>query len=163
MPKRTQSFRAWQMQRLADPKRAASYLSEAYKDSKESFLTALGKVAQANQMSKVAKEAGVQRETLYRSLSNQGNPTFDTLSSILSAVGVRIDFSPVGADPIPTAFAVTGVSALQADVEKKSEGNFSAGYGDFNSLLESESTTHLSGNRTWSDQGAALYAIGGNC
>jgi hypothetical protein len=41
-------------------------------------------------MAKVARDAGVQRETLYRSLSSQGNPTLDTLSSILKAVGLKI-------------------------------------------------------------------------
>ena len=59
-------------------------------DSVEVFLSALGKVAQANQMSKVAKESGVQRETLYRSLSERGNPTLDTLTGVLSALDLRI-------------------------------------------------------------------------
>jgi len=41
-------------------------------------------------MSCVAKDAGVQRETLYRSFSEQGNPTFETLSSVLGALGMKI-------------------------------------------------------------------------
>lgn len=53
-------------------------------------MSALGKVAQANQMAKVAKESGVQRETLYRSLSERGNPTLDTLTGVLSALDLRI-------------------------------------------------------------------------
>jgi DNA-binding phage protein len=38
----------------------------------------------------LTKDAGVQRETLYRSFSEQGNPTFATLSSVLSALGMRL-------------------------------------------------------------------------
>jgi len=90
MPKRTKSFRSWQLDKLANPKRAASYLNTSLAESPEQFLIALGKVAQANQMTKVAKAAGVQRETLYRSLSETGNPTFVTLVSVLTNVGLRL-------------------------------------------------------------------------
>lgn len=90
MPKRTRSYRSWQMEKLADPGRAANYLNAAFRDSSEAFLVALSKVAQAKQMAKVAREAGIQRETLYRSFSKQGNPTLETLSSVLNAVGLRL-------------------------------------------------------------------------
>ncbi len=42
-------------------------------------------MTQAHQMTKVAKDSGVQRETLYRSLSEQGNPTLQTLTLVLGA------------------------------------------------------------------------------
>lgn len=90
MPKRRQSFRVWQMGKLSDPGRAASYLNAALSDSTESFLVALGKVAQARQMTRVAEEAGVKRESLYRSLSSEGNPTIDTLTSVLGVLGLRM-------------------------------------------------------------------------
>ena len=41
-------------------------------------------------MSRVAKDTGIQRETLYRSFSEQGNPTFETLSSVLEALGMKL-------------------------------------------------------------------------
>ena len=41
-------------------------------------------------MTKVAKGAGVQRETLYRTLSEQGNPTLETLSAVLGVLGMRL-------------------------------------------------------------------------
>jgi hypothetical protein len=44
MPKRTSSYRAWQRERLSDPKVAANYLNAALADSPDGFLTALGKV-----------------------------------------------------------------------------------------------------------------------
>jgi probable addiction module antidote protein len=89
MPKK-RSYRGWQLEKLANPERAASYLQNALEDSPEQFLIALGKVAQARQMSRVAAEAGIQRESLYRSLSSSGNPTLNTLMSVLKAVGLRL-------------------------------------------------------------------------
>ncbi len=90
MANKTSSYRDSLLAALADPVEASAYLNAAIEDSPESFLKALKNVAQARQMSKVAKDAGVQRETLYRSLSEQGNPTFETLSSVLGALGMRL-------------------------------------------------------------------------
>jgi probable addiction module antidote protein len=87
---KTSSYREALMEALADPAEAAAYLNAALEDSPESFLKALGNVAQARQMTKVAQDAGIQRETLYRSFSSTGNPTFTTLSSVLHAVGLRL-------------------------------------------------------------------------
>ena len=91
---RTRPYRELLMEALQDSEEASAYLNAALDDSPESFLKALKNVAQARQMTKVAKDSGVQRETLYRSLSEQGNPTFATLSSVLSAVGMRLVVVP---------------------------------------------------------------------
>jgi probable addiction module antidote protein len=45
-------------------------------------------------MTQVAKLAGIQRETLYRAFSEQGNPTFETLSSVLCALGMKLSIAP---------------------------------------------------------------------
>jgi len=90
MVNKTSSYREALLESLMDPAEAAEYLNAAIEDSPESFLKAVGNVAQARQMAKVAKDAGVQRETMYRSFSPQGNPTFTTLSAVLHAVGLRI-------------------------------------------------------------------------
>jgi probable addiction module antidote protein len=45
-------------------------------------------------MAHVAKQAGIQRETLYRAFSEQGNPTFETLSSVLGARGMKLSIAP---------------------------------------------------------------------
>ncbi len=90
MPKRTRDYHAFLIKRLADPKAAESYLNAAINDSTEAFLKALRNVAEARRMSKVAKEAGVSRESLYRTLSGEGNPRFDTLTSVLSVLGLRL-------------------------------------------------------------------------
>ena len=90
MPKRTTSYSEWQNDRLTRPNAAAGYLNAALGDSREMFLLALRKVAQAHQMAKVAKAANLQRETLYHALSEEGNPTLSTLESILSTVGLQL-------------------------------------------------------------------------
>jgi probable addiction module antidote protein len=59
-------------------------------DSPEVFLNALRKVAEAHKMAKVAEEAGVSRESLYKTLSEDGNPRFDTLNSVLDAIGITL-------------------------------------------------------------------------
>jgi len=90
MTRKTRPYRELLLERLANPEVATFYLNAALEESQESFLKALKNVAQARQMSKVAKDAGIQRETLYRSFSEQGNPTFETLSSVLDALGMRL-------------------------------------------------------------------------
>jgi probable addiction module antidote protein len=98
MHRKSRPFQDLLLERLADAEVAKHYLNEALEESQESFLKALKTVAQARQMAKVAKEAGVQRETLYRSLLEGGNPTLDTLSSVLKAVGLKISIGIEGVD-----------------------------------------------------------------
>ena len=50
---------------------------------------ALGNVARAYGMSKIAKEAGLGRESLYKALSEDGNPSLDTVVRVARAVGMR--------------------------------------------------------------------------
>jgi probable addiction module antidote protein len=90
MPKRTRDYHAYLVKRLVDPKAAEDYLNAAINDSDEMFLKALRNVAEARRMSKVAEQAGVSRESLYRTLSEEGNPRFNTLTSILRVLGLRI-------------------------------------------------------------------------
>jgi probable addiction module antidote protein len=105
MPKTTRSYRSWQLEKLANPEIALNYLNAALEESPEIFLTALGKVAQANQMTRVAEDAGIQRETLYRSFSEQGNPTFATLSNVLSALGMRLAIAAKDSERVPREIA----------------------------------------------------------
>jgi probable addiction module antidote protein len=91
----TRSYSEWRLEKLSDPKKAARYLNAAKKDSKEAFLHALKNVIQANQVARVAREAGVSRESVYRSFSAEGNPTYDTLSAVLEAVDIDFLFTPI--------------------------------------------------------------------
>lgn len=75
----------------ADPKLAAEYLNAAAEDGDARvYLSALRTVAEAKGMAKVAKAAGVPRESLYRALSASGNPRFSTLHAVLKAAGLKM-------------------------------------------------------------------------
>jgi probable addiction module antidote protein len=138
MPKRTRSYSAWQLEKLTDPKIAVGFLNASLQESTEVFLAALGDVAQANQMSKVAKESGVQRESLYRSLSKRGNPTLDTLTGVLSALGLKLTISDVKDEDITLSGSAESCSSVQKSgfvryAEHMTYGMFSAvPHGEFN-------------------------------
>jgi probable addiction module antidote protein len=76
----------------ANPRFAVEYLKAALEeDSKPSvLLVALRRVVQARGIAKVAKSAGVERESLYRALSIRGNPRLSTLAAVTKAVGLRL-------------------------------------------------------------------------
>jgi probable addiction module antidote protein len=52
--------------------------------------SALGDVARSRGMSEIAKSAGLGRQALYKALSEDGNPTLDTLTSVLDALGLQL-------------------------------------------------------------------------
>ena len=95
MPKRTVNFRERLLEDLANPEEAALYLNAAAEDSEEMLLVALRDIAEAKQMAHVAEQAGVAREALYRMLSKSGNPTYSSLRSVLTALGIRMRFATV--------------------------------------------------------------------
>jgi probable addiction module antidote protein len=75
-----------------DPDFAAEYLRAALEDEDEPrvLLIALRHMAQAHGIAKVAKAAGVERESLYRALSARGNPRLSTLIAVTRAIGLRL-------------------------------------------------------------------------
>ena len=76
---------------LADPEEAAAYLNAALEDGdQEVFLLALRHVAEARGMSQVARKTRLNRESLYRMLSAEGNPQLASLNSLLRGVGLRL-------------------------------------------------------------------------
>jgi probable addiction module antidote protein len=90
MMKKNRSYSSWRLEKLADPDRAARYLTAALNDSTEAFLHAFKNVLQAREVSTVAKKAGVTRESLYRSFSKEGNPTLETLKAVLHAIDLKL-------------------------------------------------------------------------
>jgi probable addiction module antidote protein len=71
----------------------AEYLRAALEDNDEPsvLLIALRRVAEARGgIAKVAKAAGIERESLYRALSVRGNPRFSTLVAVTKAVGLKL-------------------------------------------------------------------------
>ncbi len=90
MPKRTGDFNEWHLEKLSDPTIAANYLDTVWNKSRDLFLDAVKDVIQAKQVAAVARQVGVQRESLYRSFSSvAGNPTNATMQSVLCALGVE--------------------------------------------------------------------------
>jgi len=55
---------------------------------------ALGAVARSRNMSQLARDTGLTREGLYKALSEDGNPTFATITKIAHALGLRVRFEP---------------------------------------------------------------------
>jgi len=75
------------------PEFAAEYLRDALEDADEPrvLLIALRRIAEARGgIAKVAKAAGIERESLYRALSVRGNPRLSTLVAVTKAVGLRL-------------------------------------------------------------------------
>jgi len=73
----------------------AEYLATALEDSNpDVFLAALADVAKARGMAKLAKDAGLSRESLYKTFSPGAKPRFETVMKITRALGVP--FAPTG-------------------------------------------------------------------
>jgi probable addiction module antidote protein len=84
----------YEVARLRDPETAAAYLSIAARDEDPAaFLQALRNVAEAiGGVSRIAARTGLNRQQLYRTLSKSGNPELRSLTKILGASGVRLQF-----------------------------------------------------------------------
>lgn len=91
----TGDYNDWLMKHLQDKEAACAHLQVALEEyqedhDKEAFMLALKNVANAQGgISKLAKETNLNREHLYRVLSGNGNPTIETLVTILKAFGVQ--------------------------------------------------------------------------
>lgn len=79
----------------ADPEFADAYLAAALEEADQpggqaALLAALRHIAEAQGMAAVAQRAGIPRESLYRALSPNGNPTIKTLLAVLGAAGLQL-------------------------------------------------------------------------
>lgn len=81
-----------------DPDFAACYLEVTMLEgSREEFLLALRRVAKAyGGIAKLARETGLNEESLHRTLSARGNPRLDTLVKVVHAMGMQIHITPAG-------------------------------------------------------------------
>jgi probable addiction module antidote protein len=69
----------------------AAYLDAALEDGDPGVIVAvLGDIARAQGMAKIAREAGVGRESLYKALSPNGNPEFATVLKVVRALGLQL-------------------------------------------------------------------------
>ena len=91
MTKTSISYKEGLKKDLTNPDEAAAYLNAALEDGEEEvFLLALRDIAEARQLTKVAKETNLNRENLYRMLSKKGNPKLSSLKALLDALGLRL-------------------------------------------------------------------------
>jgi len=67
------------------------FMADAFETGNPSYIAhALGVVARAKGMSQIAKDTGLSREHLYRSFSEQGNPTLKTTLAVMQALGLEM-------------------------------------------------------------------------
>ncbi len=93
---RDKSFSASLEATLTDPAEAAVYIDAAMeRDDPAALLVALRHVAKAHGMAEVARRADVGDKTLFKALSDKGNPTLETVNKVLHAVGLRLSVAPV--------------------------------------------------------------------
>ena len=72
-----------------------AYLEAALEQDDPQLVAAvLGDIARAKGMTRVAQEAGLGRESLYKSLSTSGNPEFATILKVVRALGLRLRAAP---------------------------------------------------------------------
>ncbi|HEX2892123.1 addiction module antidote protein [Vineibacter terrae] len=80
---------------LTSPEAIAVFLTDALETGDPAFVAAaLGVVARAKGMTEMARETGVSRESLYRALSEGGNPEFATVLKVIKALGMQLQATP---------------------------------------------------------------------
>lgn len=89
---KVRNYKEHLIEQLQDPNEAAAYLNAAlHDDDPHVFLLALRDIAEAKGgMSQLAREADLNRENLYRTLSLRGNPRFFNLLAVLDACGLEL-------------------------------------------------------------------------
>lgn len=76
---------------LNTPEALAEYVDAALETNDAAYIArSLGVIARAHGMTDVAKKAGLGRESLYKALGENSNPTFSTVLSVLDALGLRL-------------------------------------------------------------------------
>jgi probable addiction module antidote protein len=90
--KKSKAYQPDLIENLRDPREAEEYLNAALEeDDPELFLLALRNVAEAQGgVAQLAEKAKLNRESLYKMLSERGNPEFRSLEALLHALGFRL-------------------------------------------------------------------------
>jgi probable addiction module antidote protein len=84
---------------LKTPQDCAVYLNAALEEAGDdaAFIAeAIGTIARARGMESLARETGLTRQGLYKSLASDGNPSLSTLLKVLRALGLQLHAEPVG-------------------------------------------------------------------
>jgi probable addiction module antidote protein len=87
----------WEVsEHLRTPEEMAAYLEACIEeaDGDAAFIVkALGDIARAQGMTQVAKDSGLSRESLYKALSGERSPSFDTILKVVTALGLKLSAS----------------------------------------------------------------------
>lgn len=74
----------------------AVFMADAFETGDAAYIAhAVGVVARAKGMTELARQTGLSREQLYRSLSEEGNPTLRTMLAVMKALGVELSARPI--------------------------------------------------------------------
>ena len=88
------SYKKILCKKLEDPEQAAEYLTACYEEGPEVFLVGLRDVVQAQGgVARAAQISKLNRESLYRLISRDGNPRLSSLDAVLTALGLKVTFS----------------------------------------------------------------------
>lgn len=93
---KTQTSRYDITEHLRTPEEMAAYLEASFEEANgdATFIAkALGDIARANGMTQVARDAGLSRESLYKALSGERSPDFDTILRVMNALGLQLNAS----------------------------------------------------------------------
>ncbi|WP_346858527.1 addiction module antidote protein [uncultured Draconibacterium sp.] len=75
----------------------AEYLNTVLEEGDNSdVIAAIGHIAKAIGMTKIAEETGLSRPSLYKALSDGAKPQFETIMKVLKAIGGQIKINPIG-------------------------------------------------------------------
>lgn len=96
MSARDKSYEASTVAAMRDPVEAAAYLEAVIElDDPAALLVALRQIAKAHGMAEVARRAELGEKTLFRALSDKGNPTLITVHKVLHALGLRLSVTAI--------------------------------------------------------------------
>ena len=91
--KKTKTTRYDVADHLRTPKEMAAYLEACIEESEgdaKFVAKALGDIARAKGMTQIARDTGLSRESLYKALSGDRSPTFDTILKVIQALGLKL-------------------------------------------------------------------------
>lgn len=97
--KKTMTTRYDVAEHLRTPEEMAAYLEACLEEANGdvTFIAkALGDIARAKGMSQVARDAGLSRESLYKALSGERAPSFDTILKVINALGLKLHAQAAG-------------------------------------------------------------------
>lgn len=96
MAKKSVDFKNFLIDKLKDPQLAVAYLNEHFRyqgpDRKKHLLLGIKNVIEAQGFTVLSRKSGISRRTLYKAFSETGNPTVETLLTLLDTIGMSIRF-----------------------------------------------------------------------